>query len=91
MQLIELNPVQSVTITILADNMFDGLLPDQGVAKRPTLGPHIPRISTAIMEGGPDLRCSSSTTWFWSTCDTHCRGTNAPYPFRYGSNAKWTC
>src|SRR5262249_25644566 len=43
------------TITILADNMFDGLLPDQGVAKRPTLGPHIPRISTAIMEGGQTI------------------------------------
>ena len=41
-----------MTITILADNLFDGLLADQGVAKRPTLGPHIPRISTAIMEGG---------------------------------------
>jgi hypothetical protein len=38
MQPITLHPVQSVTITILADNFYDGLLPDQGVAKRARLG-----------------------------------------------------
>ena len=34
---IALDPVQSVTITILLDNVFDGLLPSQGVAKRASL------------------------------------------------------
>lgn len=52
MQAIPLQPVQSVTITILVDNLFDGLLSTQGVAKRPTLGPQTPRFSTAIMEEG---------------------------------------
>src|SRR6266699_6908837 len=47
-----LHPVQEVAITILVDNFFDGLLADQGVAKRPLLGPLRPRLSTAMMEGG---------------------------------------
>ena len=42
---IPLQPVDTVTISILADNLFDGLLPDQGPAKRPMLGPGVPRVS----------------------------------------------
>lgn len=34
LQRIPLQPVDGVTISILADNLFDGLLPDQGPAKR---------------------------------------------------------
>jgi len=52
MQPITLQPVQSVTITILADNFFDGLLPDQGVAKRASLGTQKLGVTTALMEGG---------------------------------------
>ena len=52
MQLITLHPVQSVTITILADNFFDGLLPDQGVAKRASLSTQKLGVTTALMEGG---------------------------------------
>ena len=49
---ITLHPVQSVTITILADNFFDGLLTDQGVAKRASLGTQKLGVTTALMEGG---------------------------------------
>jgi len=56
MQLITLHPVQSVTITILADNFFDGLLPDQGVAKRASLSTQKLGVTTALMEGGKPLR-----------------------------------
>ncbi len=52
LQRIPLQPVDGVTISVLADNLFDGLLPDQGPAKRPVLGPGIPRISAPLMEGG---------------------------------------
>ena len=48
---IPLQPVDAVTISILADNLFDGLLPDQGPAKRPMLGPGVPRVSAPLMEG----------------------------------------
>lgn len=49
---IALSPVQSVTITILLDNVFDGLLPSQGVAKRPGLSPQKMRLPVTTMEGG---------------------------------------
>ena len=52
MQLITLHPAQSVAITILADNFFDGLLIDQGVAKRASLSTQKLRVATALMEGG---------------------------------------
>ena len=52
MQPITLHPVQSVTIMILADNFFDGLLLDQGVAKRASLGTQKLDVTTALMEGG---------------------------------------
>lgn len=55
LQRIPLQPVDGVTICILADNLFDGLLPDQGPAKRPMLGPAIPRISAPLMEGGETI------------------------------------
>ena len=48
---IPLQPVDAVTISIFADNLFDGLLPDQGPAKRPMLGPGVPRVSAPLMEG----------------------------------------
>ena len=52
MQPITLQPVPSVTITILADNFFDGLLLDQGVAKRASLSTQRLGVTTALMEGG---------------------------------------
>lgn len=52
MQQIALSPVESVTITILLDNLFDGLLPNQGVAKRPGLSPQKMRLPVSTMEGG---------------------------------------
>jgi len=52
MQLITPHPVQSVTITILADNFLDGLLPDQGIAKRASLSTQKLGVTTALMEGG---------------------------------------
>lgn len=52
MQHIPLQPVDGVTISIIADNIFDGLLPDQGPAKRPVLGLQTPRISAPLMEDG---------------------------------------
>ena len=55
MQKILLQPVQSVAITILADNLFDGLLPTQGVAKRPSLGEKTLRLPVTTMEGGKPL------------------------------------
>ena len=48
---IPLQPIDAVTISIFADNLFDGLLPDQGPAKRPMLGPGVPRVSAPLMEG----------------------------------------
>lgn len=48
---IPLKPVDAVTIDILADNLFDGLLFDQGPAKRPMLGPEVPRVSAPFMVG----------------------------------------
>ncbi len=47
-----LDPVDSVTITTLADNLFDALLRDEGPAKRPQPGKTGPRVRAAFMEGG---------------------------------------
>jgi 7,8-dihydropterin-6-yl-methyl-4-(beta-D-ribofuranosyl)aminobenzene 5'-phosphate synthase len=55
LQRIPLQPVDGVTISILADNLFDGLLPDQGPAKRPLFGPQIPRIPAPLMQDGETL------------------------------------
>lgn len=52
LQRIPLQPVDGVTISILADNLFDGLLPDQGPAKRPQFSPQIPRIPAPLMQDG---------------------------------------
>jgi 7,8-dihydropterin-6-yl-methyl-4-(beta-D-ribofuranosyl)aminobenzene 5'-phosphate synthase len=52
MQPIALSPVESVTITILLDNIFDGLLSNQGVAKRPGLSSQKLRLPVSTMEGG---------------------------------------
>ena len=50
---IPLEPVDSVTITTLADNVSDMLLQDQGPAKRPPLGaPASPQQPAAYLEGG---------------------------------------
>jgi 7,8-dihydropterin-6-yl-methyl-4-(beta-D-ribofuranosyl)aminobenzene 5'-phosphate synthase len=48
---IDLEPVDSVTVTTLMDNLFDALMPDQGPALRvsPGQGPWRP---AAVMEGG---------------------------------------
>jgi len=45
-------PVDSIEITILADNLFDGLLVSEGPAKRPPFGPHLLNVPTPFMEGG---------------------------------------
>src|SRR6516225_500274 len=55
LQRIPLEPSDGVTISILADNLFDGLLPDQGPAKRPVFGPQIPRIPAPLMQEGETL------------------------------------
>lgn len=55
MQQIALTPVDGVDITILVDNVTDALLPDQGPAKRPHLGPHTPMLPVTTMEGGASL------------------------------------
>lgn len=56
MQRIALEPTETVSITILADNVFDALLADEGPAKRPA-GPRMPRRSASTLEGGlaPDF------------------------------------
>jgi 7,8-dihydropterin-6-yl-methyl-4-(beta-D-ribofuranosyl)aminobenzene 5'-phosphate synthase len=52
MQQIAPEPVDSVEVTILADNFFDGLLVSEGPARRPSLGPHVLNVPTPFMEGG---------------------------------------
>ncbi len=52
MQQIAPEPVDSIEITILADNLFDGLLVSEGPAKRPPFGPHLLNVPTPFMEGG---------------------------------------
>jgi len=49
---VPLEPVDSVTVTTLVDNVTDMLLQDQGPAKRPPLGgPTAPRLPAAFLEG----------------------------------------
>ena len=67
-QLITLHPVQSATITILADNFFDGLLPDQGVAKRASLGTQKLGVTTALMEGGQTFESPLAQHGFSLSC-----------------------
>ena len=51
--LIPLEPVDSVSITCLIDNVSDMLLQNQGPAKRPSLGdPEAPRVPAAYLESG---------------------------------------
>src|SRR5215210_1392437 len=52
MQQIAPEAADSVEVTILADNFFDGLLFSEGPARRPTLGPQHLNVSTPFMEGG---------------------------------------
>lgn len=53
MTTVSLEPVDSVTITTLLDNVCDLLLQDQGPAKRPGLGAtDVLRIPAAFLEGG---------------------------------------
>jgi 7,8-dihydropterin-6-yl-methyl-4-(beta-D-ribofuranosyl)aminobenzene 5'-phosphate synthase len=52
MQQIAPEPVDSVEVTILADNFFDGLLVSEGPARRPSLGPQVLNVPTPFMEGG---------------------------------------
>ena len=52
MQQIAPEPVDSVEVTILADNFFDGLLVSEGPARRPSLGPQHLNVSTPFMEDG---------------------------------------
>ena len=53
MTTIPLEPVDSVSITCLIDNVADMLLQNQGPAKRPALGdPAAPRVPAAYLESG---------------------------------------
>src|SRR4030042_91686 len=53
---VPLEPVDSVTVTTLVDNVTDMLLQDQGPAKRPRLGdPRARRLPAALLEGGETL------------------------------------
>ena len=53
MPAVQLDPADSVAVTILVDNVSDLLLQDQGPAKRPRLGdPAAPREPAAFLEGG---------------------------------------
>jgi len=50
---VPLEPVDSVTVTTLVDNVTDMLLQDQGPAKRPRLGdPRASRLPAAFLDGG---------------------------------------
>ena len=50
---VPLEPVDSVTVTTLVDNVTDMLLQDQGPAKRPRLGDQAaPQVPAAFLEGG---------------------------------------
>ena len=58
MNTIRLEPVDSVTITILVDNAIDMLLLDQGPAKRAGVageGGNEPRVPAALLQGGETL------------------------------------
>ncbi len=62
---IALDPVQSVTITILLDNVFDGLLPSQGVVKRAGSKSPLrcePGLSHGTAGAGRNLPCQSATS-----------------------------
>ena len=52
MQPITLEPVDSVSITTLVDNVSDALLRDEGAAKRPSAGPGSPRVPVRFFESG---------------------------------------
>ena len=53
MQVISLEPVDSVTVTTLVDNACDMLLQDIGPARRPPMaGPGVLRTEAAFLEGG---------------------------------------
>jgi 7,8-dihydropterin-6-yl-methyl-4-(beta-D-ribofuranosyl)aminobenzene 5'-phosphate synthase len=51
MEAIPLEPVDSLTVTMLVDNVTDNLLPDQGPAKRPSMA-RAPRIPARFLVGG---------------------------------------
>jgi 7,8-dihydropterin-6-yl-methyl-4-(beta-D-ribofuranosyl)aminobenzene 5'-phosphate synthase len=48
---IALEPVDEVTITVLVDNVYDGLLTDSGPARRTPL-PRSPSVGAAVFDGG---------------------------------------
>jgi 7,8-dihydropterin-6-yl-methyl-4-(beta-D-ribofuranosyl)aminobenzene 5'-phosphate synthase len=45
-------PLDSLEVTILADNLFDGLLVDEGPARRPRFDPDLLAAPSRFMEGG---------------------------------------
>lgn len=51
MEAIALEPVDTLTVTTLVDNVTDSLLADQGPAKRPALG-DAPRVPARLLAGG---------------------------------------
>lgn len=52
MQPIPLEPVDSVSITTLVDNVSDALLRDEGPARRPSAGPASPKVPVRFFESG---------------------------------------
>ena len=52
MQTIALEPVDSLSITTLVDNVSDALLRDEGAAKRPSGGPGAPTVPVRFFESG---------------------------------------
>ena len=52
---IGLEPVESLTITTLVDNVTDGLLLDEGPAIRPPIDSRAPRVPSPLIEGGQTL------------------------------------
>ena len=51
MEAIALEPVDSITVTTLVDNVADSLLPDQGPARRPSMK-DAPRLPAPLLVGG---------------------------------------
>lgn len=52
METIPLEPVDSIVVTTLVDNLVDVFMPDQGPARRFSLAPGLPRRAAATLEGG---------------------------------------
>ena len=61
MEAIPLEPVDSLTVTTLVDNVTDNLLPDQGPAKRPSMASAPGFRLGSSRAATPTTRCAPST------------------------------